>query len=361
MSARKVILHVGAPKTGTSYIEQVIWSQQDRLLERDGIWLPGSDRLDHDAIMGDLRGGVWRSPDNPWTWARVAEAAHERDDVVMVSKEMLAGADAEQVAAARAALGDLEVHVVVGCRALSSSLPSAWQQLVKARDKRPYGAWLDAVRADADHGFYRHHDPISIMRRWAEALPAAQVHVVTVPRSASDPTLLWQRFASAIGVDPDAYETPERPANESLGAIEAEYLRRVNEALGKRLPMREPYGRGVHQPLTVPVLIAAPDKRRFGVPERHADWLAERSQQMIDELSSYPCRLAGDLDDLLPRIDLTLGGPDEVTDAEIAAVAVRATADLLARRAEKRPARPVDNPSPALHRLLARARARLAR
>lgn len=359
MSARKVILHVGAPKTGTSYIEQIIWGQQERLLEQDGIWLPGSSRLDHDALMGDVRGGVWRAPDNPWTWDRVARAARERTDVVMVSKEMLSGATADQVAAARAAFGDLEVHVVVGCRALSSALPSAWQQLVKARDTRPYGAWLDALREDPDHGFYRHHDPLSIMRRWGAGLPAEQVHVVTVPRSASDPALLWRRFASAIGVDPDAYETPERPANESLGAVEAEYLRRVNVALGKRLPLRAPYHRNVHRPLTGPILVTAPDKRRFGVPERHAEWLAARSQQMIDELAAYPCTLVGDLDDLLPRLDPTAGSPDEVTDAEIAAVAVRASAELLANRGEERSAAAA--PAPARDGLLARARARLGR
>lgn len=361
MTARKVILHVGAPKTGTSYIEQIIWSQQTELLERDGIWLPGTSRLDHDALMGDVRGGVWRSPDNPWTWARVVEAAHERDDVVMVSKEMLSGASAEQVADAVAAFKDFEVHVVVGCRALSSSLPSAWQQLIKARDKRPYGEWLDAVRADPEHGFYRHHDPISIMRRWAAGLPASQVHVVTVPRSAADPTLLWQRFAAAVGIDPAGYSTPEKPANESLGAVEAEYLRRVNAALGTRLPMRAPYHRGVHQPLTVPVLINAPGKRKFGIPERHAEWLAERSQQLISELSAADCTVYGELDDLLPKIDPSLGSPDDVTDAEIAALAVQASAELLANAAERRkPKAPAPEPA-AQPGLLGKVRGRLGR
>lgn len=339
MTAKQVILHVGAPKTGTSYLEVIMWSQQDRLAE-DGIWMPGRRREDHDALMGDVRGGVWRNPDNPWTWARFARAARERDDVVLVSKEMLSGATPDQVEPALEALEGLDLHVVVGCRALSSSLPSAWQQLVKAHADIRYADWLANVRANPDHGFFRHHDPISIIRRWAPGLPADRVHVITMPRSAEDPTLLWKRFASAIGVDPDRYDTPERPANESIGAVEAEFLRRINAELGDRLPLRKPYYQGVQRPLIGPVLTTVADKRRFGVPERHAEWLEERSAQMIAELAACPCTVVGDLDDLRPRIDPTAGGPDDVTDEEIAQVAVRATTALLVGRMEERTAGP---------------------
>lgn len=346
MTAKRVILHVGAPKTGTSYIEVILWGQQDRLAE-DGIWMPGNRREDHDALMGDVRGGVWRNPDNPWTWARFAEAARTRDDTVLVTKEMLSGATPAQVGPALAALEGLDLHVVVGCRALSSSLPSAWQQLVKAHADIRYADWLENVRADPGHGFFRHHDPVSIMRRWARGLPADRVHVVTMPPSAADPTLLWKRFASAIGVDPARYRTPERPANESLGAVEAEFLRRVNAELGDRLPLRRPYYRGVQRPLIGPVLVDVPAKRRFGVPARHAAWVEERSAQMIEELAAYPCTVVGDLDDLRPRIDPDASSPDDVTDDEIAQVAVRATSELLVRRmAERAAARPASAAPP---------------
>lgn len=337
MSATQVILHVGAPKTGTSYLELILWSQQDRLAE-DGIWMPGSRRGDHDALMGDVRGGVWRSPDNPWTWARFAAAARERDDVVLVSKEMLSGATAAQVGRALAALEGLDLHVVVGCRALSSSLPSAWQQLVKAHAGIRYADWLRHVRADPDHGFFRHHDPVSIVRRWAPDLPADRVHVITMPPDATDPTVLWSRFAAAIGVDPTRYATPERPANESLGAVEAEFLRRVNVELGDRLPLRRRYHEGVQRPLIGPVLLDPPDKRRFGVPAGYTAWLTERSDQMIADLAAHPCTLVGDLDDLRHRLGATAGGPDEVTDEEIARLAVTATTALLLDRMADRTA-----------------------
>lgn len=326
--ARRVILHVGAPKTGTSYLETILWSQVKQL-EADGVWMPGRSRKDHDALMGEVRGGVWRHQDPAWTWAKVGRAARERTETVLVSKEMLSGASAEQVRVALDPLDGQEVHVVVTARQLAGALPSAWQQLVKARHKLRFADWLEAVHSDPDHGFWRHHDPTSILRRWAVGLPEAQVHVIPVP-AGGDPVELWRRFAGVIGVEPTSYETPRRPRNESLGATQIEVLRRVNVALGSDLPMRLPYQKHVHDRLTHAVLRELGNGgQRFGVGAAHADWLTDRAAQIVHDLEGMPCRVVGDLADLTPRIDPELCSPDEVDTEEVAALATQALARLL--------------------------------
>lgn len=330
--ARRVVLHVGAPKTGTSYLETIMWGQLDKL-EADGIWLPGKRRRAHDALMGEVRGGVWRQPDAFWTWAKVGEAARTRSDTVLVSKEMLSGASAEQTRIALDPLEGQEVHVVVTARQLAGALPSAWQQLVKARGRTPFGEWLDALRDDPGHAFWLHHDPVSILRRWAPGLPADRVHVITMP-TGSDPTELWKRFASILGVDSSAYATPERTPNESLGAVEIETLRRVNAGLGAALPMRAPYISHVRDGFTRPVLLErAGERRKFGVPAAYFDWLDERAAQTIRELEELDCTIVGDLAELRPKLDPTLPSPDDVTDAEVADLATQSIAGLLVQRA----------------------------
>jgi len=249
-----------------------------------------------------------------------------------VSKEMLRAATAEEATIATGPLRDEEVHVVVTARQLAASLPSAWQQAVKARLRTPFGEWLAAVRRDPGHGFWRHQDPISIVQRWAPGFPAERVHVITMPRSASDPAALWRRFASVIGVDPEHYEAPERPRNESMGAVEIELLRRVNVGLGDALPMRDPYLDNVREHLTRPVLLGHQGKVKFGVGAEYADWLVERSDQMIRELRDYPCQIVGDLDDLRPAHDVDLPSPDDVSDPVIADLAVEALARMLVNR-----------------------------
>lgn len=333
----KFILHVGAPKTGTSYLERIIWSGQDRLL-KDGIWMPGSTRRAHDALMGDVRGGIWHDPQHPWTWERLVASIHERDDVVLVSKEMFSGAPRPRIERAMAGLRDVEVHLVVTCRALSAALPSAWQQGVKANFKIAFGDWLEEIRSGRRPGFWRHHDPVSILDRWGAGIPRERLHVVTMPPSSADPTLLWKRFASVLGVDPGDYETPEKPANESLGAVEAEFLRRVVVELDDEFPMRWPWMQQVHQPLVRDVLlespiVAAATRRKFGVPAAYQDWVIERSQELVDSLAGYGCSVVGDLADLEPRLDRHALSPDDVTDEELAAFGMKVAAQLLRNRA----------------------------
>ena len=42
----RVFVHIGLPKTATSYLQTIIWSNRDRLRQA-GVVVPGSRRADH--------------------------------------------------------------------------------------------------------------------------------------------------------------------------------------------------------------------------------------------------------------------------------------------------------------------------
>lgn len=329
--AQTIYLHVGAPKSGTTYIEATLWRQRRKLLA-DGVWMPGHSPRAHDALMGDVRGGIWKRPDAQWTWDRFAAEARERDGSVLVSKEMLAPATAEQAAHAVERLDGAEVHVVITCRDLGGTLPSWWQQGVKAGSKIPFTSWLEGVRAHEEHGFWQHCDPVSILRRWAPDFPAERVHVVTMPARGGEPELLWRRFASVIGVDPAKYRTPRKLQNQSLGAVEVELLRRLNITLGDDLPVREPYLSTVHPWLINPLLLEEKaEPARFGLPDDFLPWVRERAQRSVEELRDYPCQLVGDLGDLaVPPVSGP--APEHLPEGVVARRAVEAIALMMVTR-----------------------------
>ena len=129
---RRLYLHVGMPKTGTTYVQSVLHAGAERLAEQGLTLLPrtrrGSFRLSS-AVRGDGdRGPVDRFAE------RLREVATPR---VLTSDELLGAASPDQIADLLTACGDAEVHVVVSVRSLSRLLPSTWQQRVQQRGESP--------------------------------------------------------------------------------------------------------------------------------------------------------------------------------------------------------------------------------
>ena len=44
--ARRVFIHLGLPKTATTYLQTILWGSRERL-RADGVLLPGDERRDH--------------------------------------------------------------------------------------------------------------------------------------------------------------------------------------------------------------------------------------------------------------------------------------------------------------------------
>ena len=185
-------------------------------------------------------------------------------------------------------------------------------------------------------------DVADVVERWGGSLPPAQVHVVTVPPAGADPGILWDRFASLLGLDPASFDTRASRANTSLGVEQTELLRRVNEALGDRVPLPGPYPRVAKDLLAHRILAARPGGRL--VLDRATTELAlERSQEIVERLGALEVDVVGDLDELLPEplaaraaASDTFSTPsDEVLLAESVA-ALAGLLDALANRGAQR-------------------------
>ncbi|MEP6666044.1 MAG: hypothetical protein ABJA81_06310, partial [Nocardioidaceae bacterium] len=233
-----VYLHIGPPKTGTTYLQDVLWRNRRRLAKQ-GVGLPGSGQSDHFHAALDLRGIAFGGHNNPavdGAWARLAgKAAGASSSKTVISHELFAGADDEQISTAVATLAPSAVHVVYGARDLARQLPAVWQESLKNRRSGRYGKFVTTALGQdgtgSDAAFWRSQDAVETLGRWSRHIPADHVHVITLPQAGAPSSILWERFCKALDIDPVGYDLEVARINSSLTVVEAEVLRRLNKAL----------------------------------------------------------------------------------------------------------------------------------
>jgi len=347
--ARRVFLHVGTPKSGTSFLQALWWHHRDALLER-GLLLPGTGIADHfraSALVSDRREVVDRlTPAQRGAWDDLLAEIEGYDGTALISHELFAQASAEQAAAALARLDRVaaEVHVVVTCRDLARQLPSGWQQNVKQGRTETLREFWEEARDDDGAPFWTFQDLPALLDRWAQGVPAARQHLVVLPRPGAPRDLLWRQVCELTGVDPTGLTLDIERPNESLGLAEVELMRRVHAAV-------PPERRGLDVRriatnwFTQQVLVPAGSGEAFVLPQDLHSWAVSRGSSMVTELRGRDLDVIGNLDDLLPATTPAAGRtPDDVTDADVAEVAAPALARVLLaeldRRQQRRDRRP---------------------
>src|SRR3954465_6228948 len=205
--SRKVTLHVGAPKTGTTYL-------QDRLalnrteLARHRVHYPLGVHASQFRPALDLVGLSWGGigAEVGGEGDKMMRRVRKLDGTVIISHEILASARPQQVKRVMDDLAGSEVHVVYSARDLARPVPAAWQEGIKHRRRRTYAKFVDAVRsAGRDKPrlwFWQVQGLPDVLSRWSGGLPPDRVHLVTVPQAGAPSDLLWTRYCRALGIQP---------------------------------------------------------------------------------------------------------------------------------------------------------------
>ena len=327
-SQRRVYLHIGAPKTGTTYVQDRL-SRNSRTLAQHGVHFPGrapltSPGMFHVRAALDLLGQDWGGDPGhaDGNWDALVRRVRRHRGSVIVSHEILAPAPAEAVARAKAELGaGDDLHVVYGVRDLARQLPAAWQESIKQGRKWTYRGFLRKVRTGKPW-FYRAFDVPAVLSTWSAGLPPENVHVVTVPQpGTAGPDELWHRFCRAVSIDPAWAPEESRRTNPSLGVAEAALIRRLNKRLGRTVRRDATYDELVRGLLAEQELAGRESAKLLLPPGMH-DWVEAESDRWIEWLEQSGVDVIGDLEDLRPlptrRVDYT--NPDKVTSkAQLAA------------------------------------------
>ena len=154
-------------------------------------------------------------------------------------------------------------------------------------------------------------DYAAVLERWGADLPADQLHVVTVPPSGADRPACCGIASPGCSAStrPPSTPSPGR-SNSSLGAEQAELLRRVNLELGDRLPLPGPYPLVVKNVLAHRMLTA-----RKGTPLRlvpdDVTFAVQESRRIAERLDGLGVNVLGDLQEIVPDEAVARAAADE--------------------------------------------------
>ncbi|TIC82723.1 hypothetical protein [Nocardioides sp. GY 10127] len=344
MSTRRVFLHIGAPKTGTTYLQDR-WLTNRESLQKAGVRYPIGLRSDMflpalDLIQRPWGGMLERAGGE---WDGLVRRTLRGDDDVLISHEILAGASAPQVARAMKDLADLEVHVIYTARDLARQIPAEWQEHVKHRGRTPYTKYLAKLEqtrlTPSEMWFWRVQSLPDVLTRWSANLEPSRIHLVTVPQKGAPRDELWNRFCRSMGVDPAAGPQESERANQSMGAAETTLVRKLNRRLKGELG-DDDYRRLVRQTLAHQHLSQRSDMQKVTVAPEARGWADEMAERAIEWAEGAGVDVVGDLAELTPiwptdEDERPWQNPDKADAADVLDAALDALVVSLKTAAER--------------------------
>jgi hypothetical protein len=349
---RRVVLHVGLPKTGTTYLQALLAGHRDALRDAGVLYpfvRPGAMFLGAVEVRGSHDKFGLTAQDVAGTWAALCERVRAHDGTSIISHEILGGAEPDEIAGALEPLDGLDLDIVITARDLGRQATADWQEEVKLGDTRSFADFeREELRTDVPGGtgavrphFWHAQDYAAALRRWSVGVPEERVHLVVCPPPGAPSELLWRRFADACGIAGsvdglvDAGAVPA--ANPSLGAAQIALLRRLNAELDGRLDPRA-HARLVKRGLAEGLLtesVAGVPVTAARVPASLGEVLVPAAQAWGREIAAGGHPVHGDLTDLTPVLAVADDPhPDDVPDAVVATLAIDVLAASLLSRGE---------------------------
>src|SRR5215213_5581695 len=300
-----VYLHVGAPKTGTSYLQDRLLANRDSLAAH-GISYPVGPQRDMFPAALDLIDLSWGGQRDQvrGEWPALVARVRRAPGTALISHEILAGATRAQIDRAMGDLAFADAHVVYSARDLGRQIPAEWQESIKHRKLRSFRRYVRQVqraeRRDPKLWFWRAQSLPDVLERWTAGVPPERVHLVTVPQPGAARDELWRRYCAAFRVDPGWAPADSAFTNASIGIEEIALLRALNKRLRRVGLDSTHYRRLVRQLIVHSTLARRPDMRRVTLPPKAYGWVGEIAEEWVTWVERAGIEVVGDLADLRP-------------------------------------------------------------
>ncbi|MBZ5737296.1 hypothetical protein [Nocardioides mangrovi] len=340
----RLFLHVGMPKSGSTYLQAILANNREALKQHGFIYpYVQQEGMFHAAVemTGDPEQWGLTAEQVEGTFDHLLRRGRRMDLDVVISHENFGTARTKQIKKIAARLTDFEPHVVLTVRDPVRMMAARWQERVKNGFAESFDEFaasvLEGLPTDpAEAGFWRGHNLAWLLDHWERVAPPERIHVVVTPSRGGEPDLLWHRFADALGFPPDVVDLSRvSRRNESLGAPQVAFLREVLDALGDRLP--QPWYAEVVKRWFAQSVLSTVDSRRAITPAPVADRVAPLAHAWVEKVRTGGYQVHGDLDELIsPPVPSGTPHPDTVTADEVLAGMPDVVAQMLLRTRDLR-------------------------
>lgn len=332
--SKKVFIHVGFHKTGTSAIQQSL-SKRRKKLKSLGVTYPGSKYRAHHRAAWALTGRYWgwknrggkKSPIK--NWRNLLLTIKFARGTSIISSEFFSELQKAEVARVKRDFKGSDTQIIFTLRPLVKMLSSSYQQYVKYGLTATYDEWLDDIfaadkKSKLSPTFWKRHNHPNVIGRWVNEFGKENVHVIIVDEK--QPDFLYDSFNNLLGLPPKTLkEGTQKGSNRSLTYPEVSLILAINQAYPKdrqwddyQMFIRN----GAVKHLTDKVK-PTPGEAKLNTPQWAVDKSLEITKATISRLREMGVHIHGDIDNMLSA-EVPVG-----SNPELAAIPIATAANIL--------------------------------
>lgn len=236
--AKKLILHVGFHKTGTTAIQESMFVAKHELLNYRIHYPKKSSHAAAWALLEKTWGwagrGGKKTPISKWNTLKKSVA--KCNDTYVASSEFFSELSIEKIERIKSEIRADEIKIIFTLRPLAKMLSSTYQQYLKYGLKADYLTWLHEMldqpgKSKMSPSFWNRNFHDQVILKWAKVFGEQNIAVVIADETR--PNLIFDSFEQLLEVGKGTLSPQPTGGNRSLTAQECEVLLQVNENFPK--------------------------------------------------------------------------------------------------------------------------------
>ena len=333
---KKVVIHAGFHKTGTTAIQHSLHASTE-VLKAAGYRYPivdqGTSQSGSVLALAE-RGWGWQArgskviPKRVWT--KLIKQVRKGRDNMILSSEFLSELDESRIIQIKSAFDGLDCQIVFTLRAFDKLFPSTYQQALKSGSAHVYETWLEATVNDyfgeQKTGFWKRNQHAHVILRWIQIFGAENVTIITADET--NPGLLFERFGELLKLPVGSLKpVADSGLNRSLLLDEIQLLRAIN----KNVPKSRNWNaymtfirKGTFEQLTTSPTGSVEAAARLRTPKKYAKKIQQIAKLEMAELKALDLRVLGDIR------DLEVGTAPVGTNANLTEISIEKVANVIA-------------------------------